>query len=131
MIIHLPIRKKFVIRQRIQQDDIKSEVTLSAEQVGDILSAVNAMNPEKFTLEGRDGDILVNLFDGNSDYFEDKIGENTAGEWKRDWDEKSVTRLLKHAIKGAEEINLKISNHGFLYLNVSGITFMVVPEVQR
>ena len=115
----------------IQQDEIKCTLEFNKEQATALLNAVVAMQPAFLTFEGRGEDTWITLDDGNSDSFEDRVGTNTAGDWKSHWNVTSVTRLLKFAIKESKTVTLKISHHGFLFMEVAGLTFLVVPEVQR
>lgn len=117
--------------QAIAQDMVRSKVILSKESANEFLTALSAMNPKNVILEGRGDDILVSLFDGTTDYFENKVGDNTAGDWKKQWNATSVSRLVKYATKDSENVEMGISDHGFLYITVSGLCFMVVPEVER
>lgn len=110
-------------------DSIICTVRLTKDNVQNLVKANQAITPKLFTLSGIKDDIQMELFDGISDTLTDVIGKNTSGDWSFNWEMSSVMKLVRHAIKQEDSVELGIGGIGILYITVNDLIFMVMPQV--
>lgn len=111
-------------------DQVVSTVAFDKNQVQDLVKANQALSPELFKLKGEGEDITIELFDGISDNFTDVVGTNSTGDWSYSWRMDSIMKLVKHAIKTSDAVELGIGKSGILYVAVNELIFMVMPQVE-
>ena len=111
-------------------DNIICSIVFKKEDIENIIKANQALSPELFTLSGVKDEIIMVLFDGISDSFTNIVGTNNSGDWEYSWKIDSVMRLIKHAIKKEDSVELGIGKVGILYITVNNLIFMAMPQVQ-
>ena len=109
-------------------DEIKTSIRITKDTINELVKANTAMQSDFIKISGINKDIIIELFDGVSDTFSDRLGSNKSGEWSYQWTTNSIMRLAKHAIKTDPEIELGIGEHGILYIEVNDLIFMVMPQ---
>ena len=110
------------------EDSIVTNIVLTKEYVQSLSKAKAAMNANYLSISGINTDIILELSDDNNDTFSDVLGENKKGEWKYNWNASSVLKLLTQIIKEDQVADLGISELGVLYLEMSDLMFMVLPQ---
>lgn len=109
-------------------DEIKTSIRISNTTINELVKANAAMQSKFIKISGINKDIIIELFDGVSDSFSDRLGDNKSGEWSYQWTTNSIMRLAKHAIKTNPVIEFGIGEQGILYIEVNDLIFMVMPQ---
>jgi len=109
-------------------DEINTNIKLSEQTINELVKANAAMGSEFIKIKGINKDIIIELFDGISDTFTDRIGSNTSGDWSYQWSTNSILRLAKHAIKSEPVVEFGIGEQGILYIEVNDLIFMIMPQ---
>jgi len=111
-------------------DAVNNVITLTKEYITNLIKANQAMNSNILSITGINNETVIEMFDDGSDSFTDVIADQCSGEWSYDWRTDSVMRLLRHAIKNNDSVELGVGDMGILYIEVNELIFMVMPQVQ-
>jgi hypothetical protein len=116
----------------ISDTELTNKITLTTD--GGVPTVIHAMSafgsPNLITIEGDGKDIMFKVHDGISDDFVDVVGTNQTGHWSYNYRRENIQRLIKHAAKYEDSVDIGITDTGIAYIIVNDITFVLLPQVE-
>jgi len=111
------------------EDNVSNIITLSKEYINGLSKVNQAMSAEVINITGINNEITFELSDGDGDSFTDVVSDECTGDFSFNWQTRSVLKMLKHAIKKDDYVELGIGELGILYIEVDNLLFMIMPQV--
>lgn len=115
----------------VADDDDVATLSIDKDKFSLIQKAAQATGAANVELEGRGTEISLRLFDGVSDAFSDMISDdgNNGGNWKHQWRTDAFIMALKEVLKENETAEFSVGIRGILSIEISGLSFLLIPQV--
>lgn len=112
------------------EDAIDNTITLTTDYITILSKANQAMNPKVVTISGNNKEVSMSLSDDDGDQYTDVVSTECTGMFSYSWDTRDFFKMIKLAAKYNGTAELLISERGIIFIDVDGLTFILIPRVE-
>lgn len=110
-------------------DEVNNVISMTKDYINDLVKVNQAMSSNFLTIECNGKKISLTLTDESGDTYSDELSPSCDMGFEHRWQTKAVFKILKLSAKYSDTVELRISDMGFMFIDVNGMTFILLPQV--